>query len=398
MRTPLAAVLGLLVTGSALAVVPSPASAEHTAAPDRVTLVGSLQSELGCAADWAPACAATARPGTVPGTRRTPRTCGAGRQLRLQGRARRRVGRVRTAPTAAAAPTSRCAPARRDAAVLLRPRHATASRVRPGRAAAGEVTAPTRRWPARRCAAPLTRERFYFVMADRFANGDPPTTPAGSPATGWRPASTPTHKGFFHGGDIAGLTDRLDYIEGLGTTAIWLTPSFKNRPVQGAGDQASAGLPRLLGHRLHPDRPALRHQRRARGVHRRGARRGHQGLLRHHHQPHRRRHRLRRGRRYTYVSKEAAALPRRRRARSSTTATYAGGETFPELDAATSFPYTPVFRTEADATVKVPAWLNDPTQLPQPRRLDLRRRVARRTATSSASTTSSPSSPTWSTG
>ena len=31
------------------------------------------------------------------------------------------------------------------------------------------------------------------------------------------------------------------------------------------------------------------------------------------------------------------------------------------MDPATSFPYTPVFRTAADATAKVPAWLNDPT-------------------------------------
>ena len=34
---------------------------------------------------------------------------------------------------------------------------------------------------------------------------------------------------------------------------------------------------------------------------------------------------------------------------------------FPTLSAATSFPYTPVFRTASDATVKVPAWLNDVT-------------------------------------
>ena len=32
-----------------------------------------------------------------------------------------------------------------------------------------------------------------------------------------------------------------------------------------------------------------------------------------------------------------------------------------ELDAASSFPYTPTFRSEADETVKVPAWLNDTT-------------------------------------
>ncbi|PWS47290.1 hypothetical protein DLE01_31420, partial [Streptomyces sp. FT05W] len=30
-------------------------------------------------------------------------------------------------------------------------------------------------------------------------------------------------------------------IKGLGTTAIWLAPIFKNRPVQGTGDNASAG-------------------------------------------------------------------------------------------------------------------------------------------------------------
>ena len=41
-------------------------------------------------------------------------------------------------------------------------------------------------------------------------------------------------------------------------------------------------------------------------------------------------------------------------------ATYAGGNTFPTMDAATSFPYTPVVDAQ-DADVKVPAWLNDPT-------------------------------------
>ena len=41
---------------------------------------------------------------------------------------------------------------------------------------------------------------------------------------------------------------------------------------------------------------------------------------------------------------------------------YAGKNTFPELDAATSFPYTQTFRSEADKTVKVPAWLDDPTR------------------------------------
>ena len=89
--------------------------------------------------------------------------------------------------------------------------------------------------------ADLTRERFYFAMTDRFANGDPATTRAGCPATGWPPASTRRDKGFYQGGDLQGLIGKLDYIKGLGSTAIWMTPAFKNRPVQGTGANASAG-------------------------------------------------------------------------------------------------------------------------------------------------------------
>ena len=51
----------------------------------------------------------------------------------------------------------------------------------------------------------------------------------------------PTHKGYFHGGDLKGLTRRLDYIEGMGATAVWLSPIFKNKPVQGPLGQESAG-------------------------------------------------------------------------------------------------------------------------------------------------------------
>ena len=40
---------------------------------------------------------------------------------------------------------------------------------------------------------------------------------------------------------------------------------------------------------------------------------------------------------------------------------FAGTSSFPALNAATSFPYTPVSANAADATVKRPAWLNDTT-------------------------------------
>src|SRR5215210_5187739 len=83
--------------------------------------------------------------------------------------------------------------------------------------------------------ASLTRENFYFVMPDRFANGDRANDRG--ELTGDRDVTgfDPEHKGWYHGGDLKGLVSKLRYIKNLGTTAIWLTPSFKNKPVQGLG-------------------------------------------------------------------------------------------------------------------------------------------------------------------
>ncbi|WP_107056849.1 pullulanase-type alpha-1,6-glucosidase [Streptomyces sp. NRRL S-378] len=87
----------------------------------------------------------------------------------------------------------------------------------------------------------LTREQFYFVLPDRFANGDPGNDRGGLTGTRLETGLDPTDKGFYQGGDLKGLTDRLDYIKGLGTTAIWMAPIFKNQPVQGKGNDVSAG-------------------------------------------------------------------------------------------------------------------------------------------------------------
>src|SRR5829696_3008685 len=91
--------------------------------------------------------------------------------------------------------------------------------------------------------APVTDQNFYFVMADRFQNGStandngglPPGTDEGE--SGFDPA----HKGWYHGGDLAGLRSELNYIQNLGTTALWLTPSFKNKAVQDNDGFPSAG-------------------------------------------------------------------------------------------------------------------------------------------------------------
>jgi len=75
---------------------------------------------------------------------------------------------------------------------------------------------------------------FYFLMVDRFSNGDPSNNRAGLDD---QPSSVhgfdPTKIRHYHGGDLRGVIQRLDYIQGLGCNAIWLSPIFKNRWVQG---------------------------------------------------------------------------------------------------------------------------------------------------------------------
>ncbi|WP_294237612.1 alpha-amylase family glycosyl hydrolase [uncultured Sphingomonas sp.] len=84
-------------------------------------------------------------------------------------------------------------------------------------------------------------EVIYFVLPDRFDNGDTANDRGGLTGGPLTTGFDPTHKGFYHGGDLKGLTRRLDYIQGLGATAIWLGPIFKNKAVQGAKGQESAG-------------------------------------------------------------------------------------------------------------------------------------------------------------
>jgi len=84
-------------------------------------------------------------------------------------------------------------------------------------------------------------EIVYFVLPDRFQNGDSANDAGGLSGDRLTTGFDPTHKGFYHGGDLKGLIARLDYIQGLGTTAIWLGPIYKNKPVQGpAGDESAA--------------------------------------------------------------------------------------------------------------------------------------------------------------
>ncbi|MBA3939978.1 MAG: alpha-amylase [Sphingopyxis sp.] len=90
-------------------------------------------------------------------------------------------------------------------------------------------------------ARPASDDVIYFVLPDRFENGDPKNDLGGLKGDRLKTGYDPAAKGFFHGGDLAGLTKRLDYIQGLGATAIWFAPIFKNKPVQGPKGDESAG-------------------------------------------------------------------------------------------------------------------------------------------------------------
>jgi glycosidase len=65
---------------------------------------------------------------------------------------------------------------------------------------------------------------IYLAMPDRFANGDRANdNPAASP--GLLDRAQPRA---YHGGDLAGVRQRLSYLKGLGVTALWLTPWYDN--------------------------------------------------------------------------------------------------------------------------------------------------------------------------
>lgn len=62
----------------------------------------------------------------------------------------------------------------------------------------------------------------YFMMTDRFFDGNESNnTASGADTYGDNP-------GLYHGGDFAGVTAKLDYLQDLGVNTIWLTPIVKN--------------------------------------------------------------------------------------------------------------------------------------------------------------------------
>lgn len=215
--------------------------------------------------------------------------------------------------------------------------------------------------------SPVTDENFYFVMADRFANGDAANDRGGISGGPNDHGFDPTNKGFFQGGDLKGLLDKIDYIEGLGTTSIWLTPSFKNKAVQ-LEDGPSAGyhgywvtdftqIDPHLG--TNEELKALVDEAHSRGM------KVYFDIITNHtadviaYEE---------GARTAYVPKDAPPTATRPQGGAYRDASgqpfddrdYAGTNNFPALDPGVSFPYTPVLEP-GEENLKVPAWLNDTT-------------------------------------
>ena len=76
-------------------------------------------------------------------------------------------------------------------------------------------------------------ESAYFVMTDRYANGDTTNDKGGLTGDSSVTGFDPTDDGMFHGGDFKGLTKNLDQIKKLGFTSIWVTPPVKQQYMQG---------------------------------------------------------------------------------------------------------------------------------------------------------------------
>jgi alpha-amylase len=205
---------------------------------------------------------------------------------------------------------------------------------------------------------PVTDENFYFVMADRFENGDTANDTGGLTGDRLVTGFDPTGKGFYNGGDLKGLLQHIDYIKGLGTTSIWLTPSFKNKPVQ-LEDGPSAGyhgywitdftqVDPHLG--TNDDLRALIAAAHARDM------KVYFDIITNHtadvigYEE---------GARRPYVSKDVSPY-RTADGQPFDDRDFAGTNTFPPLDAATSFPYHPVL-DPSEQNLKVPSWLNDVT-------------------------------------
>jgi glycosidase len=353
MRIRALVVIGMAPLAAVTALVTAPAAFADSSGRV-ITVAGSLQSELGCPGDWQPSCPQSELAQTGPSSYAARFDLPAGAyefKVTVNGSWDENYG-ADGVLNGANIPLVIAGPASVDFAYDdVTHRVSVAPTDLPGPATAADAALA-----GNSLRQPLTREQFYFVMTDRFANGDPSNDQGGYSGDRLVTGYDPTHKGFYHGGDLKGLISKIDYIKGLGTTSIWLTPSFVNKPVQGPPGQETAGYhgywitdfthidPHLGTNQDMQDLISAAH---AKGM------KVFFDIITNHTADVidnvQKQYSYRNKTDYPYTDIDGTPFDDR---------DYVN-QPFPPMDA-TSFPYTPVFDKPSDATAKTPAWLNNP--------------------------------------
>ncbi len=78
----------------------------------------------------------------------------------------------------------------------------------------------------------------YFMMTDRFFDGNESNNTASGADTYGK-----NNPGLYHGGDFAGVTAKLDYLQDLGVNTIWITPVVENIKGVAVTDEGSKDVP-----------------------------------------------------------------------------------------------------------------------------------------------------------
>ena len=210
--------------------------------------------------------------------------------------------------------------------------------------------------------SPRQAEIIYFLLPDRFNDGDPSNNRGGSAsADPEENGFDPTNPNYFHGGDLQGVTAKLDYLRDLGATSVWMSPIFRNRAVQKYGE----GVPSKAGYHGYwildftavdphfgsmEDLQRLIAEAKSRRIgtildvvvnHTADVIQPKNGIHAYQYK-------------FSKPYLDANGKPFDDR-------DYINREDFPRLDAETSFPAPPTFLSEEDRKIRVPAWLNDPT-------------------------------------
>lgn len=331
-------------------------SADNTTGPNTAALLSSFQTKLGCPRNWDPTCPQTlltqAQPGVFSETFHVP---AGDHHLQIAVSAAIQSDSPHAHPRVGSDRVSLILQNETDVTVTYF--------TEDGRVDLGyDSSASSDR--DKDIASQLTRPRrspntFYFVLTDRFSNGDPSNDRGDLQGPREVHGFDPTARGFFHGGDLRGLTSRLDYIKSLGLSAIWLTPVFGQKPVQNASTGPSAGyhgywpidflnVDRHLGTRQDLQELIARAHERGIAVYldiivnhtadvidyREGTRR--------------------------FVSKESRPY-QNSSGENFDDRDFIGSREFPKLSPSNSFPLTPYVPDAHEARIKHPAWLNDLT-------------------------------------